>query len=154
LGASRNFAEDFSSMQEMPMECGLLARVGAASRCVRKKIRDVQERRAGVGIVSSRAGKGRKKFFCIIAQNPLPIAPERVESRESAVSRFATPTSRVAIETIESLKNARHEVGDAAERRRSASRSRRGRCDASVPDLDTRSTHTHIGVRRALAGEI
>ena len=63
-------------MQEMPMECGLLARVGAASRCVRKKIRDAQERRAGIGIVSSRAGKGRKKFFCIIDRNPLPVAPD------------------------------------------------------------------------------
>jgi hypothetical protein len=40
--------------------------------------------------------------------------PTRVESRESAVSRFATATSRIAIETIESLKNARREVGDAA----------------------------------------
>jgi hypothetical protein len=62
----------------------------------------------------------------------------RVESRESAVSRFATAASRIAIETIKSLKNARLEVGDAAERRRSASRSRRGRRDASVTGLDAR----------------
>jgi hypothetical protein len=80
--------------------------------------------------------------------------PARVESRESAVSRFATATSRIAIETIESPKNARREVGDAAERRRFASRTRLGRRDATVAGLDTRSTHAHIGVRRALAGEI
>jgi hypothetical protein len=60
----------------MPVECGLLARAGAASRCARKTIHDAHERRASAGIASSRPRKGREKFFCIIVQNPLPIAPD------------------------------------------------------------------------------
>jgi len=63
-------------MREMPMKCGLLARFGAASRCERKKILDARERRAGIGIASSRTGRARKKFFCIIVRNRLPIAPD------------------------------------------------------------------------------
>jgi hypothetical protein len=50
-------------VQEMPMECGLLARAGAATRRARKKIHAARERRASAGIASSRPTKGRKNFF-------------------------------------------------------------------------------------------
>jgi len=96
LDAPQNFAADFSSMREMPMECGLLARFGAASRCGRKKILDARERRARIGIVSSRTGKGRKKFFCIMARNPPPIAPEarRIERIGGVPIRYSDVSRR------------------------------------------------------------
>jgi len=107
----------------MPMECGLLARADAATRCARKKIHDACERRASAGIASSRPTKGRKKFFCIIVRNPLPIAPDAVRIARIGGVPIRYSTSRAAIETIKSLENARCEVGDAPEQRRSASQS-------------------------------
>jgi hypothetical protein len=49
LGVSRNFAEDFSSMQEMPMECGLLARVALR--------RDAKEKRFATRESAARASE-------------------------------------------------------------------------------------------------
>src|SRR5882757_4707958 len=76
LASPRDFSEHFSHVQEMPVECGLLARAGSASRRARKMIHDARERRASAGIASSRPRKGREKFFCIIVLNPLPIDPD------------------------------------------------------------------------------
>src|SRR5712671_2800733 len=78
LASPRDFSAHFPRVQEMPMECGLLARAGAAMRRAIKKIHDARERRASAGIASPRPTKGHKKFFCIIVRNPLPIAPDAV----------------------------------------------------------------------------
>src|SRR5712672_1800764 len=125
LASPRDFSAHFPRVQEMPMECGLLAHAGAATRRARKKIHDARKRRASAGIASSRPTEGRKKFFCIIVRNPLPIAPDAVRIARIGGVPIRYSTSRAAIETIKSLENARCEVCDAPERRRSASRSHR-----------------------------
>jgi hypothetical protein len=73
----------------------------------------------------------------------------RCESRESVDNRFACTTFRMAIETIESLENARHEVGGEAGRRRFASREPPCRGGARLASLQPRLARPHASDRQA-----
>ena len=95
--SSRDFVGGFFSMQEMPVECGLLARVGAASRRGEKRF-STRESVARASKSCRHGPERAQKFFLYNVAKSAVDRPRRVESSKSVVPIRCTmpsaPTGR------------------------------------------------------------